>query len=70
MSVSATITPADEGWLQYEEGGQRGSSPFLQYRSQIKNPDWTLESMLFPNSSKLTHSIASLLVWLLCILCH
>jgi hypothetical protein len=51
MSVTATITPPGEGWLQYEEGGQRGSSPFLQYRNQIKNPDWLVDSMLFPNAT-------------------
>jgi len=51
MSVTATITPPGEGWLQYEEGGQRGSSPFLQYRNQIKTPDWLVDSMLFPNAT-------------------
>lgn len=51
MSVSDKITPAGAGWLLYEEGQQQGSSPFLMYRSQIKNPDWTVESMLFENST-------------------
>lgn len=50
-TVSATITPEGDGWLQYEDGGQQGASPFLNYRSQIKNPDWTVESMLYANST-------------------
>ena len=60
MTVSEKVTPPGEGWLEYEEGGQKGASPFLQYRSQIKNPDWTVESMLFENST-LTKAFPSLL---------
>ena len=54
MSVTETITPKGEGVLSFDTSspsGQRGSSPFLLYRSQIKNPDWTVESMLYPNST-------------------
>ena len=51
MSVTQTFTPAGEGWLAYEKGGQQGASPFLNYRSQIKNPDWTVDSMLYANST-------------------
>lgn len=51
MSVTKTITPAGEGLLQFKKGGKQGSSPFLDYRSQIKNPDWTVESMLYANST-------------------
>ena len=51
MTVTDTITPTGEGWLQYDESGKQGSSPFLDYRSQIKNPDWTQLSMLYANST-------------------
>jgi hypothetical protein len=47
FNVLAKVTPAGEDMLR----AATGSSSFLDYRSQIKNPAWTVESMLYSNST-------------------
>jgi hypothetical protein len=41
-TITAAITPKGEGSLRPTTGG----SPFLDFRSTIKNPDWTVDAML------------------------
>ena len=47
MTVSDTVTPPGENVLR----AATGASDFLDYRSQIKNPDYTVETMLYANST-------------------
>jgi hypothetical protein len=48
-SVQQTVTPvgAGEDTLRANTGG----NAFLDYRSQVLNPDWTIQSMLYENST-------------------
>ena len=47
IHVLDKVTPPGKDKLR----ATTGASPFLDYRSQIKNSDWTEESMLLPNST-------------------
>ena len=55
LSVIDEVTPDGQ-----DKMGEAGPSDFLQYRNQVKNPDWTVESMLYPNST-LTRELPSFL---------
>jgi len=56
FAVMAAITPEGQDVLR----AQTGASPFLDYRSTVKITDWTIDSMLYPNST-LMRTLPSLL---------
>lgn len=62
FTVSQTITPAGEDLLQFDDDGKQGSSPFLDYRSQIKSKNQNCSFLCWLRSSD-TSLCCAVVVW-------